>query len=373
MSHLDTEPLVTPERIIQIGTGRFLRGFVESFIDDEERVRAEAGRAPARRVTVVETTGSGTARRLAAQDHAYELRTRGLAHGRVVDTRRVIRVIDRSIDASDELDTLVDAAMDPHVKAIVSNTTEAGYAPGGYPRVLARMLASRAREGLTGVAILPCELIDRNGERLRDLVTDEAGTLGYGTTEVSHIRDANSWTTTLVDRIVTTSPSSPTDPTDAFGVVVEPFASWVIQASPDVPLMEHPSMTRTDSVEPFALRKIRILNGAHTALVAKTRGSDLDLVREAVEDPDISGWLEGLLLEEIVPALGDRISDGESFMASVLERFRNPFLDHRLVDIAVNHEQKVRLRLEPTYHEYVRRFGRPPRRLEALLMAEGMV
>ncbi len=148
MSHLDTEPLVTPERIIQIGTGRFLRGFVEAFIDDDERVRAETGHPPARRVTVVETTGSGTARRLAAQDHAYELRTRGLAHGRVVDTRRVIRVIDRSIDASDELDTLVGAAMDPQVKAIVSNTTEAGYAPGGYPRILATMLSSRAREGL---------------------------------------------------------------------------------------------------------------------------------------------------------------------------------------------------------------------------------
>ncbi len=132
-------------------------------------------------------------------------------------------------------------------------------------------------------------------------------------------------------------------------------------------------MTRTDNVEPFALRKVRILNGAHTALVGKTRGSSVDLVREAVEDPDIRGWLQGLLLEEIVPALGNRIADGEPFVESVLERFRNPFLDHRLVDIAVNHEQKVRLRLEPTYHEYIRRFGRPPRRLGALLMAEGVV
>jgi tagaturonate reductase len=96
-------------------------------------------------------------------------------------------------------------------------------------------------------------------------------------------------------------------------------------------------------------------------------------VREAVEDPDISEWLEGLLLEEVVPALGDRIADGPSFVASTFERFRNPFLDHRLSDIAVNHGEKVRLRLEPTYHDYMRRFGRPPLRLEALLMAEGVL
>jgi tagaturonate reductase len=140
-----------------------------------------------------------------------------------------------------------------------------------------------------------------------------------------------------------------------------------------VPLIEHACVTRTTDVRPYALRKVRILNGAHTALVGRTRGTQVRLVREALEDPGIAGWLEDLLREEIVPTLDDRIVDGEAFAATVLERFRNPFLDHRLADIAVNHDQKVALRLLPTYREHVRRFGQPPVRLEALLRDEGVI
>jgi tagaturonate reductase len=156
-------------------------------------------------------------------------------------------------------------------------------------------------------------------------------------------------------------------------VVAEPFASWIVEARGGVPLPDHPSVTRTSDVTPFALRKIRVLNGAHTALVARTRRTAIRFVREALEDPDVHAWLEGLMLEEIVPALGDRIVDGEAFAVSVLERFRNPFLDHRLSDIAANHEEKVALRLIPTYHDHVRLTGRPPRRLGALLEAEGVL
>jgi tagaturonate reductase len=357
--------------VLQFGTGRFLRGFVEAFIDDDERDRAMAGRPPGQRVTVVETTGSGTAMRLAAQGCAYELRTRGLERGSKVDTSRVVRVIDRVVDASDDLGGLMDAGLDPDLASIVSNTTEAGYSPGGFPRRLAAVLVARARAGLPGLVILPCELVERNGDRLRDLVLDEVAALGPDPATVAHVRDANTWATTHVDRIVTAPGSGERDADDALAVVVEPFSSWVIEAPGVVPLLDHPSVTRTSDVTPFALRKIRILNGAHTALVGRTRGGAYQFVREAVADPGISEWLAELLLEEVVPALEGRIVDGEAFVSSVLERFRNPFLDHRLADIAVNHDRKVALRLVPTYLDHVRRFGRPPRRLGALLEREG--
>jgi tagaturonate reductase len=117
---------------------------------------------------------------------------------------------------------------------------------------------------------------------------------------------------------------------------------------------------------------LRGTDAAHAkAQSGRTRGSGKEFVREALEDPAISAWLEALLLEEIVPALGDRIVDGEAFVLSVLERFRNPFLDHRLADIAVDHERKLSLRLESTYRDHVQRLGRPPRRLGALLEKEG--
>jgi tagaturonate reductase len=358
------------KRVLQFGTGRFLRGFVDAFIDDDERVRRTAGLSPGRRVTVVESTGSGMAARLAAHGCAYRLRTRGLDRGRVVDTERVIRVIDRVIDASADTTALVQAAVDPDLVVVVSNTTQAGYVPGGFPTRLAAVLAERARYGLPGLLVVPCELVERNGDRLRDLTLDEVARLRAESAVAEHVRDANTWTTSLVDRITTAWGGRSSGSMDPLAVAVEPFAAWVVEAAHEVSLLDHPAVTLTRDVTPYALRKIRILNGAHTALVARTRGSGLELVRQALEDPTISGWLEAMLMEEVVPALGDRIVEGEAFVTSVMERFRNPFLDHRLADIAVDHERKLRLRLVSTYQDHVQRLGRPPRRLEALLKQE---
>jgi tagaturonate reductase len=361
------------DRILQIGTGRFLRGFIDAFIDDDERARTMAGQPPGRRVTVVETTGSGMAGTLAAHGHAYELRTRGLDHGGTVDTSRVVHVIDRSVDASRHLDALIESALDPDLTTIISNTTEAGYARGSYPRRLASILVARARAGMPGLVILPCELVDRNGEQLQRLVTDELGDLAVDDAVFDHVIAANTWAVTQVDRIVTASGSESPGTPKPLGVVVEPFASFIIEVSERVPIIDHPSVTRTSDVMPFALRKVRILNGAHTALVWRTKGMSIRFGREAMEDSGIRDWLEGMLLEEIVPSLEERIVDGVAFVGSVLERFRNPFLDHRLSDIAVNHDQKVALRLMPTYSDHLRVFGRPPRRLEALLRQEGVL
>jgi tagaturonate reductase len=361
------------KRVLQFGTGRFLRGFVDAFIDDDERARGAEPGGPRHRVTVVESTGSGMARRLAARGCAYRLRTRGLEDGRVVDTERVIRVIDQAVDASSTTSPLAETALDPELAIVVSNTTPAGYVPGGFPRRLAAVLVERARNGMAGLLIAPCELIERNGDRLCELVLDEVARLPVDPAVAEHVREANTWTTSIVDRITTTGSGGPSGSDDPLEVVVEPYASWVVEAPGTVSLLEHPAVVMTEDVTPYALRKIRILNGAHTALVARTRGSGAELVRQALEDRNTATWLEALLLEEIVPALGERIIDGEAFVASVLERFRNPFLDHRLADIAVDHEQKLELRLVSTYQDHVQRFGRPPRRLGALLRQEGVL
>jgi tagaturonate reductase len=360
------------DRVLQFGTGRFLRGFVESFIDEAERARSAAGQPPGSRVTVVETTGSGMAQRLAAQDHAYELYTRGLAQGVTVDTSRTVRVIDASIDASSRFDEVVDAALDPDVKTIVSNTTERGYEPGRYPRLLAKVLAARARARLPGLVVLPCELIERNGDRLRQLVVEELSRADDPPDVIDRVHDTNAWATTMVDRIVTTAPSGSAE-ASGLDVVAEPYASWVIEVADDAGVPQHPCVTRTTDATPYTLRKTRILNGAHTALVSEARDGGFSFVREALDDAAISEWLEGLLREEIVPALADRIVDGQDFVTSVLERLRNPFLDHRLSDIESNHAQKLRLRLLPTYEDYLRLMGRTPRRLARILEREGVL
>jgi tagaturonate reductase len=361
-----------PVRVLQFGTGRFLRGFVDAFLDEENRTRADDAGTAAWAVTAVETSGSGAADRLRAQGCRYRLLVRGLEHGRLVKDGRIVEVIDQAIDANHEPVTLEDAAQDPEVSVVVSNTTEAGYHPERFPARLSSLLEARARVGLAGVTILPCELIEDNGRRLRALVVADARRREVETALLDHIADANLWGVTLVDRIATVpGPDETTATDDPFTVVVEPYASWVVEAPAQACVPSHPAIERTEDVRPFALRKIRILNGAHTALVARTRGLPLGLVREAMAVPDVAAWLEDLLREEIVPALGERIADGERFVRLVLERFRNPFLDHRLDDIAVGHADKVAIRLVPTYDDYVARFGRPPRRLAALLADEG--
>ena len=361
------------ERILQVGTGRFLRGFVEAFIDDSERARVAVGLPPGARVTVVETTGSGMAGRLAEQGYRYFLHTRGLERGQLVNTSRTIQVIDRSVDASERTDAVIEAVLGSDVTTIVSNATEQGYAQGRYPRLLATLLVARARARMAGLVILPCELLDRNGDLLRRLVADELVSTAEAPAIVARVLDGNAWATTMVDRIVAGPP--PSDPGSDAGldIVVEPYSSWVIEVDEDAQLPRHPSVKRTRDVTTFALRKIRILNGAHTGLVARTRGGRYKFVREALDDPDIHDWLEGLMREEIVPAMADRIVDGQEFVTSVLERLRNPFIDHRLADIGTGHPQKLRSRLLPTYHDYLRLFGQPPRRLSAILDQEGVI
>ena len=195
--------------------------------------------------------------------------------------------------------------------------------------------------------------------------------VGVGPSVSEHVREANTWTSSLVDRIATAGDAGSAGADHPLAGAGGPVASWMVGAPGGPTRRDHPPGTRTPEVTPAARRKIRIRNGAPTPRVVRTRGSGLELVRQALEDPAIADWLEAMLLDEIVPALGHRIVDGESFVASVLERFRNPFLDHRLADIAVDHERKLRLRLLSTYQDHVQRFGRPPRRLGALLEQEG--
>lgn len=362
---------VSEIRLLQFGTGRFLRAFVGAFVQEANDAVPPDGR---RAITIIESTGSGAAGRLMAQGCRYRLMVRGLRDGAVVDETRLIESADRAVDGAEDPRAVLAAAVDPAVTTIVSNTTEAGYVAGsgGFPARLLEVLVARSRAGLPGVTILPCELVERNGDRLRELVLAELASGSIEPRVAEHVREGNTWAVTLVDRIVTApAPDLPGVEGDPLAVAAEPFALWVIEAPADASLLHHPVVRRVEDVGSFALRKIRILNGAHTALVARTRGGPFTFVREAMADRVTASWLETMLREEIVPALHDRIEDGEGFTATVLERFRNPFLDHRLADIALHHDAKLGTRLVPTFHDFVARFGRRPPMLSELLEQEG--
>jgi tagaturonate reductase len=184
------------------------------------------------------------------------------------------------------------------------------------------------------------------------------------------LREECRWVNNLVDRIVPGRPRAhDLLDRDPLLLAAEPFALWAIESSePKVGFeLAHPAVVVAENIAPYYLRKVRILNGAHTALAAHALPMGLKTVGECLEHPEVRGWLEGLLEEEIVPVLEGRVDDPAGFARATLDRFRNPFFEHALSAIALNHEAKLKTRLVPTLEDFRRMFGREPKRIAGIL------
>ena len=146
------------------------------------------------------------------------------------------------------------------------------------------------------------------------------------------------------------------------------FAAWVIEG-PQALREELPfeaaglPVQVVDDVAPYKQRKVRILNGAHTSMVLAAHLAGKSIVRECMEDSVISDFLHRALFEEIIPTLDLPKEELDAFAASVMDRFNNPYIDHRLLDIALNSTSKWKARVLPSAAEFFRRTGTLPKRL----------
>jgi tagaturonate reductase len=364
--------------ILQFGAGNFLRGFADVFVHELDQHPDGAGIGP---VVVVQSTGRERADLLNEAGGKYHLVIQGYRDGQVVEETHRIDAIFRALHAGSEWEGVLTAASAPELVAILSNTTEAGLAlddadqfpgaevPRSFPAKLLAVLAARQAVGLPGPWIVPCELIESNGDRLRELVAEQARRWQLSDDLLAWLTADCRWVNTLVDRIVPGPPKAhPLLGTDPLLISAEPYALWAVETeAPDFPFARHPAVVLSTDIRPYTLRKVRLLNGAHSALVMRAAGRGLATVRACLEDPETGAWLEGLLFEEIVPVLEGRCENPAGFAREVLDRFRNPFLEHRLSAIALNHEAKVAVRLEPTLREYRERFGKDPERLAAVM------
>lgn len=364
------------ETILQFGAGNFLRGFVDLFVAELNRgVGTGVGK-----VVVVQSIGRAQADLLNACGGRYHVAIQGVAEGRVVDEVVAVDSISLALHAGSQWGEVLKVGQSEALRWIVSNTTEAGFvlddrdgvrsvtgeAPHSFPAKLLEVLLARWEAGLPGVGVVPCELIERNGKRLRELVVEQAGRWGVEARVLEWLRESVCWVESLVDRIVPGPPvAHALKGSDPLFLSAEPYAFWGVQGVGA--FWEHPAAQVTRDLTPYYLRKVRILNGAHSALVAYARPRGFRTVRECVEDAEVGAWLRAVLEEEIVPVIAERVVDAEGFMRATLERFRNPFFEHRLESIALNHEAKVRTRLLPTVGEYRERFGKSPELLEAVL------
>ncbi|MDT8717399.1 tagaturonate reductase [Clostridium sp. 19966] len=380
-----------PEKVVQFGEGNFLRAFVDWQID---KMNKEAGFNGS--VVVVQPLANGLVNMLNNQDGLYTLYLEGIKDGKAIREHSVINSISRGINPYTQYDEYLKVATQPEIRFIISNTTEAGIAmeesdklEGGvqssYPGKLTAFLYNRFKhfdgDKSKGLIIIPCELIDRNGEKLKKIVLEYAKLWNLGEEFVTWINEANTFCCSLVDRIV---PGYPRDRIneilaelgyeDNLVDVGEQFHLWVVEG-PEWIKKEFPvdeaglNIKFVEDMTPYRTRKVRILNGAHTALVPVSYLYGLETVGESVDHEVIGKYIKDVIYEEIIPTLDLPEDELKYFAGAVLERFMNPFVKHYLMSIALNSMSKYETRDLPSLTEYVNRKGELPKKLVFSLAA----
>ena len=360
------------EKFLQFGEGNFLRGFVDWMID---RLNKEADFDGG--VVVVQPLAQGLIPMINEQDGLYTLYLRGLQDGQKVEETRVVDCITRGINPFENTDEFFECASNPELRYIISNTTEAGieYKPNQnpddfagltFPGRLTLFMKRRFDNKLPGFLLLPCELIDKNGDELKACVLKYAKDFGYGDDFIKWVEEENYFTNTLVDRIVTGYPrDTASEMEKEYGYLdniidtAEIFHLWVIQGdkkyAEELPFDKIGlNVLWTDDVTPYKKRKVRILNGAHTMMVLAAHLAGLETVKEAMDDELVFNFMKTGVFDEIIPTLDLPKDELIQFANDVIERFQNPFIKHYLLSIALNSVSKYQVRVLPSVLEYIK-------------------
>ena len=376
-----------PEKVIQFGEGNFLRGFADAFLDVlNEKTGLNA------KVVLVQPVGrKDHTEAFRKQDGLYTLYLRGFENGERVNRKRIISCVSRCLNPYAHYDEILACAENPALRYIISNTTEAGIVydptcqledapPQAFPAKLTQFLYRRFQavgaQG-DGFVILPCELIDDNGKVLRHCVEQYISQWKLEPSFLRWVEEKNVFCSTLVDRIVTGYPAGEVARLqeengyeDALLDTGEVFAFWAIEGpewlKKELRFEEAglPVVVTADC-KPYKERKVRILNGAHTSMVLGSFLAGEDIVRDCMEDEVICGFMKKALYDEILPTLTLPREELLQFTGSVVERFRNPFIDHKLLSISLNSTAKWKARILPSLLDAVKLTGKVPACLAA--------
>lgn len=375
------------EKVIQFGEGNFLRCFFDWQLDIiNKNTDLNAG------VAVVRPIDFDVVPLLDTQDGLYTAIIRGINEsGEVVKDYTIISSINREIPIYKNFKEYLQLAHNPEMRFIVSNTTEAGIAfdakdkyedapqstfPGKLTRLMHERFIAFNGDMTKGFILMPCELIDYNGEELKKMVLKYADLWNLGEDFKNWLVNGNIWCSTLVDRIVTGYPRGEKEALtkelgyeDNFITTGEYFYLFVIQGPKDILTRElkleglNLNILIVDDLKPYKMRKVGILNGAHTAMVPVAYLYGIDTVREAMENDDIRNFIELAIDEEIIPALDMDDKELREFKEAVINRFKNPYVKHMLMDISLNSMAKYKSRILPQVLETYKRTGKLPKRL----------
>jgi tagaturonate reductase len=372
----------TDIQILQFGTGNFLRAFFGSMVQDLN----ESGNNL--NICVVQSTSSNSLLQLSKQTYTYHLLVAGYREGEKIEQIRKITCIKDGLRLPEEEEKFMNFATYPKLKWIISNVTEAGMVmknEGPFEK-FAESFAGRLTQWLfkrfevipqAETVILPCELLPDNGVLLKSFVLTHAGNWGLSIEFISWIDEKVVFLNSLVDRIVPGFPSHmdlAIKDTDPFLVQAEPYALWAIEGPEStrsqLPFLKSKSeVILAKDISGFALRKVRILNASHTAMTGHGLLHDVDTVGEWISSPDREALLLEMIDREIIPTIALDQDELKKYTKDVLDRFKNPFVAHKLSDISLNSIAKLKSRLLPILMDYRSKQGSYPPLLSLCMIA----
>lgn len=363
-----------PEKIVQFGTGVLLRGLVDYFVDVANNKGIFNGR-----IVVVKSTDQGGTDAFEQQDGLYTICVKGLEKGQHINERMINASVSRVLSAKQQWNEVLQCAANPELKIIVSNTTEVGISlqandlisdtpPASFPGKLLAFLQARyiAFNGSSesGMVIIPTELITGNGDTLKSICIELAGINKMDSSFIEWLSTKNDFCNSLVDRIVPgklqqqekINVENELGYSDELMIMAEPYRLWAIETSQQR-TKDILSFSKVDDgviiapdINKFRELKLRLLNGSHTFTCGLAVLAGFQTVKEAMADNSFNQFITSLVYQEIVPAIsGNDISKDEAklFAEKVLDRYRNPFIEHQWISITFQYTSKMKMRNVP--------------------------
>ncbi|WPR71091.1 tagaturonate reductase [Flavobacterium sp. NG2] len=377
---------IAPERVMQFGGGNFLRAFTDWMFDVLNKETNFNGS-----IVIIKPTKRGDYDELKEQEGLFHLALDGIRNGELVSTVTLVESVSRVIQPYTQWEEYLKLAESPDLRFIVSNTTESGIKfseadafndnpPHEFPAKLIVWLHHRFQffngDKSKGCIIMPCELIEQNGDALHATLLQYAKHFNLSEAFIEWLNNSNYFCNTLVDRIVSGYPTDRAESIlnqigyeDPLLVAGEDYHSWVIQG-PAIVQTELPfaktnlNVQFVDDARAYREMKVRILNGAHTSLVPVAYLSGLRTVKESMDNPLILQFVNEVLSEEITKTLQNfPEKELNYFVKAVLDRFKNPTLKHFLISISLNSTSKFMARLFPALSEYTVAYDELPKRI----------
>ncbi|MBO5713849.1 MAG: tagaturonate reductase [Clostridia bacterium] len=366
-------------KVVQFGEGNFLRTFVDLYFDTLNKEGGEY------KVNIVKPITFGSLENFVKQNNKYHIVLRGMKGDKAVEDVYKVDVLDKVVSPFEDLEGYYALALDPDLKLVVSNTTEAGICFNAnddvngfenitFPAKLTKFLYERYKSGLDGVYMMPVELIDNNADELYKCV-DKYIALWNLPAEFKKWNDEqNFYCNTLVDRIVSGYPRTPDLKQHLFDLIGEednlvsigePFGLWAVEDKGEIAKyvkdgVHNIEVVLTKDIKYYKKRKVRVLNGSHTNLIPAGLWHGKETVYDCMTDEKLVKFLEDTLTYEIVPFVSDDVKATTVFAESIKERFLNPYLNHLLTSIALNSISKWKARNLCSFADYYNKFGKIP-------------